>query len=97
MIISNTLDLINKTPLLRLDKITEFKVNLYVKLEYLQPGGSVKDRAAYQIIKGLYDTSQLKEGQTVIEMTSGNMGAGLAVVCKQFGNPFIGFAKIPSR
>lgn len=89
MIISNTLDLINKTPLLLLDKITEFQVNLYGKLEYLQPGGSVKDRAAYQIVKDAYDTSRLKEGQTVIEMTSGNMGAGLAVVCKQFGNPFI--------
>src|SRR5690554_270855 len=60
----------------------------------MQPGGSVKDRAAYQIIKDAYENKSLKKGQAVVEMTSGNMGAGLALVCKQFGNPFI--AVMPS-
>jgi cysteine synthase A len=86
---NSTLDLITKTPLLHLDKITNGNGIIYGKLEYLQPGGSLKDRVAYQIIKDAYNSNQLKKGQLVIEMTSGNMGAGLAVVCKQFGNPFI--------
>ena len=86
---ASTLDLITKTPLLLLDKITNGNGKIYAKLEYLQPGGSLKDRVAFQIIKDAYSSNQLKKGQLVIEMTSGNMGAGLAVVCKQFGNPFI--------
>jgi cysteine synthase len=85
----STLDLITKTPLLHLDKITNGIGEIYAKLEYLQPGGSLKDRVAFQIIKDAYSSNQLKKGQPVVEMTSGNMGAGLAVVCKQFGNPFI--------
>lgn len=85
----SVLDLITKTPLLYLDKITTGVGSLYAKLEFLQPGGSLKDRIALQIIKDAYSSNKLKKGQTVVEMTSGNMGAGLAVVCKQFGNPFI--------
>lgn len=85
----STLDLIAKTPLIRLDKIDCPRGEIYAKLEYLQPGGSVKDRVAFQIIKDAYKSDKLKKGQPVIEMTSGNMGAGLAVVCRQFGNPFI--------
>ncbi len=85
----STLDLITNTPLLLLDKITAGTGNIYVKLEYLQPGGSLKDRAALQIIKDAYDSGRLKKGQVVVEMTSGNMGSGLAIVCGQFGNPFI--------
>jgi cysteine synthase A len=88
MIKDNTLELIRKTPLVKLDRLSN-SVNLYGKLELIQPGGSVKDRAAFQIIKDAHDSGILKKGQLVVEMTSGNMGAGLAVVCKQFGNPFI--------
>ena len=62
---------------------------IYAKAEHLQPGGSLKDRAAYQIILDAYENGSLKKGQTVVEMTSGNMGAGLALVCRQFGNPFV--------
>ncbi|HZY36443.1 MAG TPA: cysteine synthase family protein [Mucilaginibacter sp.] len=87
---NTTLDLINKTPLLLLDKISKgYSGRVYAKLEHLQPGGSVKDRVALQVIKDAYAAGNLTKGQTVVEMTSGNMGAGLAVVCKQFGNPFI--------
>jgi cysteine synthase A len=84
----NTTDLITRTPLLLLDKISSGKGSIYGKLEFIQPGGSVKDRAALQIIKDAYAANRLQTGQPVVEMTSGNMGAGLAVVCKQFGNPF---------
>lgn len=89
MIKKNTLQLIRKTPLVKLNRLSGHSLNLYGKLEFMQPGGSVKDRAAYQIIEDAYDSKKLKQGQLVVEMTSGNMGAGLAVVCKQFGNPFL--------
>ena len=89
MIKQNTLDLIKHTPLVRLDRLTGNSFNLFGKLEYMQPGGSVKDRAALQIIKDAYQQKKLIKGQPVIEMTSGNMGSGLAVVCRQYGNPFI--------
>lgn len=89
MIKKSPLDLIGNTPLIKLDKVSNSNINVYGKLEFLQPGGSIKDRVAYQMIKDAYVTGKIKKGQTVVEMTSGNMGAGLAVVCKQFGNPFI--------
>lgn len=89
MRLESTLNLITKTPLIHLDKITSGPGKIYAKLEFLQPGGSVKDRVALQMIKDAYSTGTLRKGQPVVEMTSGNMGAGLAVVCKQSGNPFI--------
>jgi len=85
----NTISLIGNTPLVKLERLTDDFLNLYAKLEFFQPGGSVKDRAAYQIIKDAYASKRLKKGQLVVEMTSGNTGAGLAVVCQQFSNPFI--------
>jgi cysteine synthase A len=84
----STLELITNTPLVKLDKVAPGLV-IYAKLESVHPGGSMKDRAAYQIIKDAYADGLLHQGQLVVEMTSGNMGAGLAVVCKQFGNPFL--------
>jgi len=83
-----TLDLITKTPLLFLDKVNKGNGKIFAKLEYMQPGGSIKDRAAIQIIADAYSSGRLKSGQAVVEMTSGNMGSGLAVVCRQFDNPF---------
>lgn len=88
MVKNGTLGLINNTPLVALDNLIAERV-VYGKLESVQPGGSVKDRAAYQIIKDAYKEGLLRKGQLVVEMTSGNMGAGLAVVCRQFGNPFV--------
>jgi cysteine synthase len=85
----SAVDLINKTPIVYLDKILSGAERIFGKVEFLQPGGSVKDRAAYQIIRDAYKEQKLKNGQPVVEMTSGNMGAGLAIVCKHFGNPFI--------
>lgn len=89
MLKQNTLELIKHTPLVRLDKLSNEDVSIYGKLEFVQPGGSMKDRAAYQIIQDAYEGKKLVKGQLVIEMTSGNMGSGLAVVCRQFGNPFL--------
>lgn len=60
MIKNNTLELIRKTPLVKLDRLSN-SVNLYGKLELIQPGGSVKDRAAYQIIKDAHDSGILKK------------------------------------
>jgi cysteine synthase A len=86
----STLNLIHNTQLIFLDKISAaLSGKIYAKAEHFQPGGSVKDRAAYQIILDAYENGNLKKGQTVVEMTSGNMGAGLALVCRQFGNPFV--------
>ena len=89
MIIHDTLGLIGNTPLVKLNKLSSPDSIIYAKLEYIQPGGSIKDRAALQIITDSYKNRQLVNGQPVIEMTSGNMGSGLAVVCGQIGNPFI--------
>lgn len=88
MIKKGTLALINNTPLVLLDKL-EPGAEIFAKLEFIQPGGSVKDRVAYQMIRDAYANGSVKKGQVVVEMTSGNMGAGLAVVCRQFGNPFV--------
>jgi len=62
---------------------------IVAKAEYLQPGGSVKDRAALGAIEDARARGSLLPGQTVVEMTSGNMGAGLAVVCAVLGHPFV--------
>jgi cysteine synthase len=87
--IHESLDLIGNTPIKKLNAINTSNCNIWVKLEYLQPGGSVKDRAAKAIVLHAKKAGLLKEGQTVVEMTSGNMGAGLAVVCGMLGHPFI--------
>lgn len=87
MIADNSLRLIGNTPLIRLDDLIPGR-KIYAKAEFMNPGGSIKDRAALQIIKDAWATEKLRAGQLVVEMTSGNMGAGLAVVCRRYGNPF---------
>lgn len=88
MKINNALSLIENTPLVRLNNILSCPGKIYAKAEFVQPGGSIKDRAALHIINDAYTDGRLKSGQPVVEMTSGNMGAGLAVVCNLYGNPF---------
>ncbi|MEK6543864.1 MAG: cysteine synthase family protein [Elusimicrobiota bacterium] len=80
---------IGDTPLIGLDKIHHGSGRLLAKMEYLQPGGSVKDRTALRCIQDAYAYGRLTTGQPVIEATSGNMGAGLAIVCAATENPFI--------
>jgi cysteine synthase len=82
------LDCIGNTPLIELSKIYKGKGKLFAKLEFLNPGGSQKDRAAKQVIEDAFANGNLQEGQKVVEMTSGNMGAGLAVVCAYYNLPF---------
>ena len=89
MIADSALELIGGTPLVALNRIHDSPGRVLAKAEFMLPGGSIKDRAALQIIKDAYESGKLKKGIPVVEMTSGNMGAGLAVVCNITGNPFI--------
>ena len=74
-------DLVGNTPLLRLRKIAPpGAADIYAKLEYLNPGGSVKDRAAIGIIRRAEEQGLLREGSTIIEATAGNTGVGLALI-----------------
>ena len=85
----NILETIGNTPIVRLNKIVPGHVNLYVKIESFNPGGSVKDRLALGVIEDAEESGALKPGQTVIEATSGNTGIGLAVVCAHKGYPLV--------
>src|SRR5262245_31118719 len=85
---SSALDLIGGTPLVELRRIHPGPGRLLAKAEHLQPGGSVKDRAALRVLRDARESGRLAPGQAVIEMTSGNMGSGLAVVCGVLGHPF---------
>ncbi len=88
-ITTSALDLINNTPLLALDRVHAGPGRLLAKAEFLQPGGSVKDRAARAILLAAKGDGRLQPGAPVVEMTSGNMGAGLAVACAVLGHPLI--------
>jgi len=80
------LDLIGNTPLVKLHKVTEgISATVLVKLEYLNPGGSAKDRIAVRIIDAAERDGQLLPGGTIVEPTSGNTGVGLALVAQQRG------------
>ena len=89
MNIANSItDLIGKTPLLHLKRFSESKkskANIYAKLEYFNPAGSVKDRIAYNMIIEAEKDGKLKPGGLVVEPTSGNTGIGLAMVAKARG------------
>lgn len=72
---------IGNTPIVRLNRLTAgLKADIYVKLGYLNPGGSVKDRIALHIINEAEKRGDLKPGGTIVEATSGNTGAGLAMI-----------------
>lgn len=82
-IYGSALELIGHTPLIeakRLEKKENLKARLLIKTEYLNPSGSVKDRAALYMIKDAEERGFLKEGSTIIEPTSGNTGIGLAAI-----------------
>lgn len=91
-LMENIYEAIGETPMLHLHRITEHygvEGNIYAKLEYLNPGYSKKDRPALQMIEEAERSGELKPGQTVIELTSGNTGTGLSIVCQAKGHPFI--------
>ena len=75
------LQAIGNTPLIRLNKVTDgLPVTMLAKVEYLNPGGSVKDRIGLSMIEDAEQRGVLKPGGTIIEATAGNTGAGLALV-----------------
>ena len=82
------LDLVGNTPLAELKNVnSNNNVTIYAKLEGNNPGGSVKDRAAYGMIKGALDRGEIKPGTTLIEATSGNTGIALAMIASLFKVP----------
>lgn len=85
----SVLDTIGDTPVIRVNNLGPDHVKLYVKAEAFNPGASVKDRLAVNIIEAAEREGRLKPGQTVVEATSGNTGIGLAMVCAQKGYPLV--------
>lgn len=80
------LDLVGNTPLAEITRVIQKPgVTLYGKLEGNNPGGSVKDRAAYGMIKGALDRGDIRPGTRLIEATSGNTGIALAMIARLFG------------
>ena len=76
IVTENVLDLIGNTPLINLKKTTGFSI--FAKAEFLNPGGSIKDRIAVKMINEAEKEGRLRPGQTIIEPTSGNTRIGLA-------------------
>jgi cysteine synthase A len=91
MIYNSILDTIGRTPIVRINRLAPQGVEMYVKVEAFNPGGSVKDRLALAIILDAETKGLLKPGQTVVEATSGNTGVALAMVCAAKGYPFVAF------
>jgi cystathionine beta-synthase len=80
------LDLVGNTPLVKLNKVTDgIQATVLAKIEYVNPGGSSKDRIAQRIIDAAEAEGKLKPGGTIVEPTSGNTGIGLALVAQQRG------------
>lgn len=85
-------DTAHPTPIVRLNHVpTNPDVDLYVKCEWVNPFGSIKDRTAKWLLRGLAERGEL-EGRTVVEATSGNTGIALAAICSQLGIPMIATA-----
>jgi len=85
MEINNVLSQIGNTPLVKLKQASELTdCNIYGKAEYLNPGESVKDRAALFIIQDAIKRKLISRGGTIVEGTAGNTGIGLALVCKEY-------------
>ena len=89
-LLPSAIEAIGNTPLIDLSRISrEIDGHILAKLEYFNPGYSKKDRIARQIIDDAETSGELKPGQTVVELTSGNTGTGLAIVCGIKGYPFV--------
>lgn len=83
---ASILDLVGNTPMVELESVIRRPgVRVFAKLEGNNPGGSVKDRAAYGMIKGALDRGDLKPGMRLVEATSGNTGIALAMIASKFG------------
>jgi cystathionine beta-synthase len=83
---NSIIDLVGNTPLVKLNKVTDgISATVLAKVEYFNPGGSVKDRIAMRMIEAAEASGALKPGGTIVEPTSGNTGIGLAIVAQQKG------------
>jgi len=92
MILPSVTEAIGDTPLVELSRVRDalrLEGRLLAKLDYLSPGFSKKDRAARAIVEAARESGELAPGQPVVELTSGNMGTGLAIVCGVLGHPFV--------
>jgi len=89
-LLTSVLGAIGNTPLVELSRLTRgLEGRILAKLEYLNPGFSKKDRIALQMIEEAESAGELTPGQTVVELTSGNTGTGLAIVCAVKGYRFV--------
>jgi len=80
MLFNNVLEAIGRTPMIRLNRITkDLQCEVYAKCEFLNPGGSLKDRIGYQMVLDAEKSGRIKRGDTLIEPTSGNTGIGIAL------------------
>ena len=85
-IAGNVTDIIGRTPMVRLENLSPAGgAMILAKMEYLNPGGSVKDRIALSMLRDAEQSGRLKPGTTVVEATSGNTGIGLAMLCAKMG------------
>ncbi len=83
---TNIIEAIGQTDLVRIPSLSELTGSeIYIKCEYQNPGGSIKDRAARQMIIDAVDSGQLRSGMTIVEGTAGNTGIGLALVARAMG------------
>jgi cystathionine beta-synthase len=84
--VNHVSELIGNTPLIKLNSVTKgIKATVLAKVEYFNPGGSIKDRIAEKLIDAAEASGQLKPGGTIVEPTSGNTGIGLALIAQQRG------------
>jgi cysteine synthase A len=88
-LLDNVLAAVGDTPVIRLNRLAPAHCNVFVKAESFNPMGSVKDRLALGVIEDAEKSGALQPGQTVIEVTSGNTGIGLAMVCAVKGYPLV--------
>ncbi|CAG2107149.1 unnamed protein product [Medioppia subpectinata] len=84
---ASAIELIGNTPMVALDRIWPGPGRILAKCEFMNPGGSIKDRAALGMISGALANEQLKPNGPIVEMTGGNTGAGLAVIAAVMGHP----------
>src|SRR3990170_6709484 len=86
----SVVEAIGETPTVQLSRLTRgLSGRIVAKLDYLNPGFSKKDRIARQIVDDAIASGALQPGQAVVELTSGNTGTGLAIVCAVRGHPFV--------
>lgn len=89
MIYNNILELIGKTPLVKLNKMNDSNAEIALKLEYFNPSNSVKDRASFYMLNEAKKAGKINENTLIIEPTSGNTGIGLAMCASVMGLKFI--------